>query len=217
MEPPALMYHGSVRDEQVKVFHTVPPLDPADLVRGQFRGYRQEPGVTPKSQMETFAAVRLHIESWCWAGVPFVIRAGKCLPVTTEVLVKLRQPPLTNWAAGESNYLRVRLSPQISLNLGARIKRPGATMVSMPVELSAVERSEGDELDPYDRLLGDAMRGDALLFVRQDAVQAAWSIVEPILGDVTPVHEYEPGTWGPAEAKGLAADIEGWHNPQEEP
>jgi glucose-6-phosphate 1-dehydrogenase len=218
MEPPALVYHESVRDEQVKVFHTIPPLDPADLVRGQFRGYRQEPGVAPNSQVETFAGVRLRVESWRWAGVPFVIRAGKCLPVTTtEVLVKLRQPPLTNLAAGESNYLRFRLSPQISLNLGARIKRPGAAMVSMPVELSAVERSQGDELDPYERLLGDAMRGDALLFVRQDAVEAAWSIVEPILGEVTPVHEYEPGTWGPAEAEGLAADVGGWHNPQEEP
>jgi glucose-6-phosphate 1-dehydrogenase len=218
MEPPALMYHESVRDEQVKVFRTIPPLDPADLVRGQFRGYRQEPGVAPNSQVETFAAVRLHIESWRWAGVPFVIRAGKSLPVTTtEVLVKLRQPPLSNLAAGESNYLRFRLSPQISLNLGARIKRPGAAMVSMPVELSAVERTQGDELDPYERLLGDAVRGDALLFVRQDAVEAAWAIVEPILGGVTPVHEYEPGTWGPAEAEGLAADVGGWHNPQEEP
>jgi glucose-6-phosphate 1-dehydrogenase len=217
MEPPALMYHESVRDEQVKVFRTIPPLDPANLVRGQFRGYRQEPGVAPNSQVETFAAVRLRIESWRWAGVPFVIRAGKCLPVTTtEVLVKLRQPPLTNLAAGESNYLRFRLSPQISLNLGGRIKRPGVAMVSMPVELSAVERSEGDELDPYERLLGDAMRGDALLFVRQDAVEAAWAIVEPILGDVTPVHEYEPATWGPAAAEGLAEDVGGWHNPQEE-
>ena len=164
------------------------------------------------------AAVRLRVESWRWASVPFVIRAGKCLPVTTtEVLVKLRQPPLTDLAAGESNYLRFRLSPQVSLNLGARIKRPGAAMVSMPVELSAVERSQGDELDPYERLLGDAMRGDALLFVRQDAVEAAWAIVEPILGEVTPVHGYEPGTWGPAEAGGLAADVGGWHNPQEEP
>jgi glucose-6-phosphate 1-dehydrogenase len=218
MEPPTLMYHESVRDEQVKIFRTIPPLDPADLVRGQFRGYRQEPGVAPDSQVETFAGVRLRVESWRWAGVPFVIRAGKRLPVTTtEVLVTLRQPPLTNLAAGESNYLRFRLSPQISLNLGAKIKRPGAAMVSMPVELSAVERSQGDELDPYERLLGDAMRGDALLFVRQDAVEAAWAIVEPILGDVTPVHEYEPGTWGPAESEGLAADVGGWHNPQEEP
>jgi glucose-6-phosphate 1-dehydrogenase len=218
MEPPTLMYHESVRDEQVKVFRTIPPLDPADLVRGQFRGYQQEPGVAPDSRVETFAGVRLRVESWRWAGVPFVIRAGKRLPVTTtEVLVKLRQPPLTRLAPRESNYLRLRLSPQISLNLGARIKRPGTAMVSMPVELSAVERTQGDELDPYERLLGDAMRGDALLFVREDAVEAAWAIVEPILGDVTPVHEYEPGTWGPAEAERLAADVGGWHNPQEEP
>jgi glucose-6-phosphate 1-dehydrogenase len=217
MEPPALVYHESVRDEQVKVFHMIPPLDPADLVRGQFQGYRQEPGVAPNSQVETFAAVRLRVESWRWAGVPFVIRAGKCLPVTTtEVLVKLRPPPLTRLAASDSNYLRFRLSPQISLNLGARVKQPGAAMVSMPVELSAVERSQGDELDPYERLLGDAMRGDALLFVRQDAVEAAWAIVEPILGDITPVYAYAPGSWGPTEAERLAADIGGWHNPQEE-
>jgi glucose-6-phosphate 1-dehydrogenase len=145
-----------------------------------------------------------------------LIRAGKCLPVTTtEVLVKLRQPPLTGLSPGNANYLRFRLSPEISLNLGAMVKRPGAAMVSTPVELSAVERTQGDELDAYERLLGDAMRGDALLFVRQDAVEAAWSIVEPILGNVTPVHAYEPDTWGPAEAEQLAAEIGGWHNPQE--
>ena len=216
MEPPTLMYHESVRDEQVKIFRAIPPLEPADLVRGQCRGYRQEPGVAPDSPIETFAAVRLRIESWRWAGVPFLIRAGKNLPVTTtEVLVKLRQPPLTDLAPGDTNYLRVRLSPEISLNLGARVKRPGAAMVSMPVELSAVEDTKGDELDAYERLLGDAMRGDPLLFVRQDAVEAAWAIVEPILGHVTPVHEYAPQTWGPAKADRLATDIGGWHNPQE--
>jgi glucose-6-phosphate 1-dehydrogenase len=216
MEPPTLVYHESVRDEQVKIFRAIPPLDPADLVRGQFAGYHQEPGVAPNSLMETFAAVRLRIESWRWAGVPFLIRAGKCLPVTTtEVLVKLRQPPLTGLSPGNANYLRFRLSPEISLNLGAMVKRPGAAMVSMPVELSAVEKTQGDELDAYERLLGDAMRGDALLFVRQDAVEAAWSIVKPILGNVTPVHAYKPDTWGPAEADQLAAEIGGWHNPQE--
>jgi glucose-6-phosphate 1-dehydrogenase len=216
MEPPTLMYHESVRDEQVKIFRAIPSLEPADLVRGQFHGYRQESGVSPHSQVETFAAVRLRIESWRWAGVPFLIRAGKNLPLTTtEVLVTLRQPPLTNLAPGDTNYLRFRLSPEISLNLGAWVKRPGAAMMSMPVELSAVEDTMGDELDAYERLLGDAMRGDALLFVRQDAVEAAWAVVEPILGHVTPVHEYEPGTWGPAEADRLAADIGGWHNPQE--
>ena len=216
MEPPTRMYHESVRDEQVKIFRAIPPLEPADLVRGQFRGYRQKPGVSPHSQVETFAAVRLRIESWRWAGVPFLIRAGKNLPVTTpEVLVRLRQPPLTNLAPGDTNYLRFRLSPEISLNLGAKVKRPGTAMVCMTVELSAVEDTMGDELEPYERLLGDAMRGDALLFVRQDAVEAAWAIVEPILGNVTPVYEYAPHTWGPAEADRLAADIGGWHNPQE--
>jgi glucose-6-phosphate 1-dehydrogenase len=216
MEPPTLMYHESVRDEQVKIFRAIPPLDPDDLIRGQFRGYRQQPGVAPDSQVETFAAVRLRIESWRWAGVPFLIRAGKNMPVTTtEVLVTLRQPPLTNLAPEGSNYVRLRLSPEISLNLGARVKRPGATMASMPVELSVVERSQADELDAYERLLGEAMRGDALLFVRQDAVEAAWTIVEPILENGAPVHEYEPGMWGPAEADQLAADLGGWHNPQE--
>ena len=216
MEPPTRLYHESVRDEQVKIFRAIPPLEPADLVRGQFRGYQQEPGVAPGSQVETFAAVRLRLESWRWAGVPFLIRAGKNLPVTTtEVLVTLRQPPLTNLAPGDTNHLRFRLSPEISLNLGAQVKRPGAAMVSMPVELSAVEDTQGDELDAYERLLGDAMRGDALLFVRQDAVEAAWAIVEPILSSVTPVHEYAPHTWGPAEADRLASDIGGWHNPQE--
>jgi glucose-6-phosphate 1-dehydrogenase len=215
MEPPTLLYHEAVRDEQVKLFRAIPPLEPADLVRGQFRGYRQEPGVSPHSQVETFVAVRLRIESWRWAGVPFLIRAGKNLPVTTtEVLVTLRQPPLTNLAPGDTNYLRFRLSPEISLNLGARVKRPGAAMMSMPVELSAVEDTKGDELDAYERLLGDAMRGDALLFVRQDAVEAAWAIVEPILGNATPVYEYAPHTWGPAEADRLASDIGGWHNPE---
>jgi len=210
MEPPTAMYHESLRDEQVKVFRMIPPLDPADLVRGQFRGYRQEPGVAQHSPVETFAAVRLHIESWRWAGVSFVIRAGKCLPVTTtEVLVTLKQPPLTTLAPGAGNYLRFRLSPEISLNLGARIKRPGATMAAMPVELSVVEHPQGDELDAYERLLSDAMRGEALLFVRQDAVEAAWSIVEPLLENLPPIHEYEPGTWGPAEADRLAANIDG--------
>src|SRR5919197_5934066 len=160
----------------------IPPLDPADLVRGQFRGYRREPGVAADSQVETYAAVRLYIESWRWAGVPVVIRAGKCLPVTTtEVLVTLKRPPITTLAPGADNYLRFRLSPEISLNLGARIKRPGATMAAMPVELSVVEHPQGDELDAYERLLSDAIRGKALLFVRQGTVEAAWSIVEPLL------------------------------------
>ena len=208
------MYPESLRDEQVKVFRMIPPLDAGGLVRGQFRGYHNELGVAPNSQMETFAAVRLRIESWRWAGVPFVIRAGKCLPVTmTEVLVKLRRPPLTRLAPGEGNYIRFRLGPKISITLGARVKRPGAAMVTMPVELSAVKYAHGDEVDAYERLLGDAMCGDALLFVREDAVDAAWAIVENVLDDVTPVHPYAPGSWGPKEADRLAEECEGWHNP----
>ena len=214
MEPPTTMYHESVRDEQVKVFRMIPPLGPADLVRGQFHGYRNEPGVAADSQTETFVALRLAIESWRWAGVPFLIRAGKSLPVTaTEVLVKLREPPLGKLPPG-ANYLRLRLGPQISLSLGARVKRPGLEMASMPVELSFVKSTQSDEVDAYERLLGDAMHGDATLFVREDAVDAAWSIVDPILGAVAPAHDYQPGTWGPREAEPLAANLGGWHNPQ---
>jgi glucose-6-phosphate 1-dehydrogenase len=214
MEPPTSMYVESLRDEIVKVFRVIPPLTPADLVRGQFTGYLTEPGVAANSQIETFAAVRLEVDSWRWAGVPFLIRAGKSLPVTaTEVLVKLKKPPLGRLSAG-NNYLRFRLGPDISISLGASVKRPGAAMVSMAAELSAVKTTHGDEVEAYERLLGDAIHGDAILFVREDAVEAAWSIVEPILGNVTPVYEYEPRQWGPTEANQLAADVGGWHDPK---
>jgi len=217
MEPPTNMYFESLHDEQVKVFRTIPPLDPAHLVRGQFRGYREEPGVAPGSQVETFAALRLEVDSWRWAGVPFLIRAGKCLPVSaTEVFVKLKQPPLRKLDPG-SNYFRFRLSPNLSISLGARIKRPGAEMSSEPAELSAIKEDQSEELTAYERLLTDAMHGDAMLFVREDAVEAAWAIVEPILGNVPAVQVYEPGSWGPAEADRLAADVGGWHNPQKTP
>src|SRR6266571_4548015 len=183
MEAPTGLYCDSIRDEQVKVFRTIPPLDPKHLVRGQFNGYKTEKGVAPNSQVETFAAVRLEIQSWRWSGVPFLIRAGKCLPVTaTEVLVKLRKPPLDNLAGNTCNYFRFRLGPgDITLSLGAQVKRPGAELVPMPAKLTAVEKQTADELDAYERLLGDAMHGDGMLFVREDAVEAAWAIVEPIL------------------------------------
>jgi glucose-6-phosphate 1-dehydrogenase len=214
MEPPLTTYHESIQDEKVKVFRSICPLDPDDLVRGQFIGYRKEPGVAPNSTVETFAAVRLHIDSWRWEGVPFFIRAGKCLPVTaTEVLVTLKGPPLRKLSPGDANYFRFRLSPDVIIAVGARIKRPGEMMVTEPTELKLVQRPEGEEMDAYERLLGDAMAGDHLLFTRQDAVEAQWAIVQPILGDVTPVHEYQPGTWGPAEADRLTAEIGGWHNP----
>jgi len=214
MEPPTTMYVDSVRDEQVKVFRTIPPLSPASIVRGQFNGYRQEPGVDPHSDVETFAAVRFEVDSWRWSGVPFLIRAGKKMPITaTEVFVKLRKPPLAKVGADGRNYFRFRLGPDFELNLGARVKRPGPLLTPMPVELSAVKYAASDEMDAYERLLTDAMKGDQLLFVRQDAVESAWSIVEPILGDCCPVQNYEPGAWGPGDARELAADVGGWHDP----
>jgi glucose-6-phosphate 1-dehydrogenase len=214
MEPPLTTYHESIQDEKVKVFRSISPLDPDDLVRGQFVGYRKEPGVAPNSTVETFAAVRLHIDSWRWEGVPFFIRAGKCLPVTaTEVLVTLKRPPLRKLSPRDANYYRFRLSPDVIIAVGAQVKRPGEMMVTEPTELKVVQRPEGEEMDAYERLLGDAMAGDHLLFTRQDAVEAQWAIVQPILGDVTPIHEYQPGTWGPAEANQLTAEVGGWHSP----
>jgi glucose-6-phosphate 1-dehydrogenase len=215
MEPPTSIYPDSLRDEGVKIFRMIPPLDPQLVVRGQFDGYKKEPGVAPDSTVETFAAMRMEIDSWRWAGVPFLIRAGKCLPVTaTEVLVRLRQPPLSKVGPG-TNYFRFRLGPDLSLSLGARVKMPGPLMKGMPTELTAVDQDQAAEMEPYERLLTDAMRGDALLFVRQDAVEAAWAIVNPVLDDVVPVHSYAPGSWGPGEAERLASDICGWHNPGE--
>lgn len=213
MEPPTANYVESLRDERVRVFRAIPPLDPAWVVRGQFHGYRQEAGVDPDSQIETYASVRFEIDSWRWAGVPFLIRTGKLLPVTaTEVLAKLRQPPTGKLPPG-SNYLRFRLGPDLSLNLGAQIKRSGPGLESMPVELSAVN-AQADNYFPYEILLAGAMHGDLMLFVREDAVEAAWTIVDPVIGERTPLYGYEPGTWGPIEANRLAADIGGWHNPQ---
>jgi glucose-6-phosphate 1-dehydrogenase len=214
MEPPVTTYHESIRDEQVKIFRTIRPLNPEDLVRGQFRGYRNEDGVARDSTVETFAAVRLHIDSWRWDGVPFFIRAGKCLATTTtEVQVTLKRPPLSKLCPDETNYVRFRLSPDVTIAIGARVKRPGEQMTSEPTELKVVHQPGGDDMDAYERLLGDAMAGDGTLFSRQDGVEAAWAIVQPILGGLTAVHEYEPDTWGPAEAERLTADVGGWHCP----
>jgi glucose-6-phosphate 1-dehydrogenase len=170
--------------------------------------------VKPDSSVETFAAVQLHIDSWRWDGVPFLIRAGKSLPVTTtEVFVTLKRPPLSHLSPGRGNYYRFRLSPEVALGVGSRIKRPGAELRTESAELAAVHHPTADDMEPYERLLGDAMDGDAMLFAREDAIEAAWNVVDPILETGTPVIEYEPGTWGPAEADRLAADIGGWHNP----
>jgi glucose-6-phosphate 1-dehydrogenase len=214
MEPPLTTYADSIRDEQVKVFRAIQPLDSSNLVRGQFRGYRSEAGVAPDSNVETFAAVRLNIESWRWDGVPFFIRAGKCLPVTTtEVMVTLKRPPLRELGTEDPNYLRFRLSPDVIIAVGAQMKKPGDGMLSELTELKLLQNPNGETLDAYERLLGDAMEGDGTLFARQDGVEAAWAIVEPILDGKTPLHEYEPGSWGPPAASALAESAGGWHCP----
>jgi glucose-6-phosphate 1-dehydrogenase len=211
MEPPVLSDAESIRDEQVKVLRMIRPLDPANLVRGQFAGYRQEANVAVDSPVETFAAVRLFVDSWRWEGVPFLIRVGKRMPVTTtEVMVDLEKPPLATLAEGKTNYVRFRLSPDVVIAVGAQVKRAGEQMTGDESELSFVNQPRGDEMDAYERLIGDATDGDATLFARQDAVEAAWAIVDPILGAGTPLHEYAPGTWGPPEADALAADSGGW-------
>jgi glucose-6-phosphate 1-dehydrogenase len=215
MDPPASSDTVCIRDEKIRVMRAIRPLDRNSLVRGQFEGYRKEAGVSTHSQVETFAALRLNIDNWRWANVPFCIRAGKCLPVTaTEVLVTLKRPPHSVFGelvADHDNYYRFRLSPDFVISLGARIKVAGEALSGKKVELIAHEHS-GDEMLPYERLLGDAMRGDATLFNRSDAVEAAWRVIEPVLGNVTPVHEYQGGSWGPAEAEAIAVDIGGWHN-----
>jgi glucose-6-phosphate 1-dehydrogenase len=210
MEHPATTYNEAIRDEMVKVFRQVRPVDPEQLVRGQFVGYRQEPGVAANSNVETYAALRLDIDSWRWEGVPFFIRAGKRLPVTTtEISVQLKRPPLSGLVQGRSNYLKLQLTPGLSIDLGALVKRPGEGMQAMPTELSFVRSSE-DEMSPYERLLGDAIVGDATLFSRQDAIKEAWKIVAPILNDASPVQSYEPGAWGPAAAERLTERLGGW-------
>ena len=211
MEPPATTYHEAIRDEQVKVFRTIRLLTPNELVRGQFRGYRKERGVAPGSTVETFAAARLHIDSWRWDGVPFLVRTGKCLATTaTEVLVTLCRPPVSKLSPRDTNYVLFQLSPQVKIAIGARVKEPGDQMLSEPTELQVVHHADPHEMDAYERLLGEAMEGDPTLFAREDAVEAAWAVVDSILQAATPVHEYEPGTWGPPEADALAADIGGW-------
>jgi glucose-6-phosphate 1-dehydrogenase len=219
MEAPSGRGTEAIRDEKTQAFRSMRPLEPSDVVRGQFRGYRQEEGVAPDSNVETFAAVRLQVDSWRWAGVPFYIRAGKCLPVTaTEVLVELKRPPLALFpdsAASPPNRFRFRLSPHVVLSLGARAKLPGEVMRGEDVELVACH-DRSDEMGPYERLLRDAMRGDPMLFAREDSVEEAWRVVEPVLGSATPLFQYESGTWGPAEADRLLQNGAGWHNPEQD-
>jgi glucose-6-phosphate 1-dehydrogenase len=214
MEPPARNDSESVRDEKVKVLKAIPSLDEKDVVRGQFRGYRMEKGVAPNSQRETFATVRLEVDSWRWQGVPFYIRAGKCLPATcTEVLVRLRRPPAMFSTPLTANHLRFRISPDVTIALGVMVIGPGdETGGPQPTELVASHHPSSQEMDAYERVLGDAMAGDATLFAREDYVEEAWRIVDGVLKADTPVYEYEPRTWGPKEAD-RNAPPGGWDDP----
>ncbi len=217
MDAPLHGAASALRDEKSRVLRAIRPLDVHSIVRGQYRGYRDESGVAENSQVETYAAVRLHVDSWRWADVPFYIRAGKCLPVTcTEVLVEFRRPPrelFGELVPSLSSHLRMRLSREVLIALGVRVKVPGERMAGEDVEL-IVTRQPGEALTPYERLLGDALRGDPGLFGRQDSIEAQWAVVDPILGDSTPVYEYARNSWGPREAARLIEGDDGWLDPQ---
>jgi glucose-6-phosphate 1-dehydrogenase len=215
MEPPVRTDSESIRDEKVKVLKAIPPLEAGDLVRGQFRCYRAEKGVAPDSAVETFAALRLRIESWRWRGVPFYIRTGKNLPVTcTEVLVRLRQPPtMFEGFHLNANHVRFRISPEVELAIGANVITPTDESRSQIAEMVGTRLPRAGDMDAYERVLGDAIHGDATLFAREDYVEEAWRIVDPVLKEGTPVYEYEPGCWGPAEAEANVTPPGGWHNP----
>jgi glucose-6-phosphate 1-dehydrogenase len=215
MEPPVRPDSESIRDEKVKVLKAIPALAADDVVRGQFRGYRTETGVAPDSTMETFVALRLQIDSYRWQGVPFYIRAGKCLPVTsTEVVVRLRRPP-TMFRTFDlaPNHVRFRISPDITIAIGTNVIAPGQESVSAAAEMVGTDLPRADEMDAYERVLGDAMHGDATLFAREDYVEEAWRIVDPVLKSHTPVLEYESGTWGPKEVDSRVSPPGGWQNP----
>jgi glucose-6-phosphate 1-dehydrogenase len=216
MEPPTGEDHGATRDQKATVLKAVRPIAQGDIVRGQYNGYRATPGVAASSTIETFVALRLFIETWRWAGVPIYIRAGKMLPVTaTEVFVEFKRPPMEAFGetvAASSAHLRMRISPDIAIGMGVRVKTPGERMAGSDVELILTEQ-DADNMPPYQRLLGDAMRGIGELFARQDLVLAQWRAVESILGNVTPLYPYEPGTWGPDEAQRFISSDGPWINP----
>jgi glucose-6-phosphate 1-dehydrogenase len=216
MDAPVTHDHEAIRDEKARILKAMRPISPDEVVRGQYRGYREEDGVASESQVETFAAVRVHIDTWRWSGVPLCIRAGKYLPATvTEVLVKVKPPPQRTFgdpASMAGNYYRFRLSPTVDIGLGGRVKIPGEQWKGEHVELMLRE-DVSEDMPPYERLLGDALRGDAELFAREDSVEAAWRVVDPILGNVTPAYEYDPGTWGPLEADRITVSTGGWHAP----
>ena len=216
MDAPTAGSDDAIRDEKVRLLKAVRPLEPGELVRGQYRGYRKATGVSPRSTVETYAALRLFIDNWRWAAVPIFIRAGKELAVTaTEVVVEFKRPPRETF--GEvvpplSNHMRIRISPDIVIGLGMRVKTPGERMVGKDVELTVTKRP-GDGKPPYERLFADALRGGFELFARQDGVEASWRVADGVLGDVTPLYTYEPGSWGPQEAEQLMGADGPWLNP----
>jgi glucose-6-phosphate 1-dehydrogenase len=216
LEPPVNIEGESLRDEKVKVLRAVRPLTAAEVVRGQYRGYREEPGVAPDSKVETYAALALSIDSWRWSGVPFYLRAGKRLPVTaTEVVVDLRPPPANIFGDSgpeQPNHVRFRVGPDVAIALGAHTKTPGPVMTGRDVELFVAAQA-GDEMDAYEVLISAALIGDTANFAREDEVEAAWAIVDPVLQGLPPPIEYLPGSWGPPQAESLLKGPCGWHNP----
>ncbi len=216
MDPPTGHEPQAMQAEKLRIFRAMRPLDPKEVVRGQFTGYRNENGVAKDSQIETFAALRLHIDTWRWSGVPFYIRTGKCLPLSaTEVTVTLKRPPLAIFDSGAempANYFRLRLSPEVVISAGALVKRNGEQMRGEPVELVARHNS-GAEKSPYERLLGDAIRGETALFTQDDSVEAAWRVVDPVLTTQTPVLEYAAESWGPSAADEIVKGWDVWHDP----
>jgi glucose-6-phosphate 1-dehydrogenase len=220
MEPPSSTYAEAIRDEQAKVLRNVRPMSVEHMVRGQFVGYTDEPGVAKDSYMATYAALRMYVDSWRWQGVPFYVRAGKALAMTcTEVMVEFKNPPQVVFkesAPSMGNYLRFRLSPNVTIALGARAKLPGERMIGQSTELEVVEEPEQGQagrMEAYERLLGDAMIGDGTLFARQDVVEAAWAIVDPVIHGPSPMYPYQQGTWGPREADALTVEVGGWNTP----
>ena len=215
MEPPVRIDSETIRDEKAKVLKAIPPIEAHNLVRGQFRGYRDEKGVAPNSNMETFAALQIEIDSWRWKGVPFYIRAGKNLPVTcTEVLARLRKPPaVIEDSALSRNHLRFRISPEMTIAVGTTIMGDGDALKGEKVEMVASRHPRPEDVDAYERVLGDAMAGDATLFAREDYVEEAWRIVDPVLQLADSAFEYDKGTWGPAQVDQIVSPPGGWHNP----
>ena len=216
MEPPVRTDSETIRDEKVKVLKAVPSLEAKNVVRGQFRGYRNEKGVAADSKVETFVALQLNVESWRWQGVPFYIRSGKSLRVTcTEIVVRLREPPIVfPTCCRVPNYFRFRVSPNVTAAFGLTVMDQHERMIGEQTELLASHYPGAEEMDAYERVLGDAMAGDATLFAREDYVEEAWRIVDPVLKAGTPVYEYEPGTWGPSEVEERVSPVGGWNNPR---